>query len=862
MSVINFHLKHLKDILKNVKNFERAAKVADAYMNFPYPALEQHLSSDKKARRYLGAIGKSVLAGAFAAINISMLWVAYLKFGFPMKHPVSLVLFILAMFCAGAAAGDYEKAWSIYWKFRRRESQGAAHWAVPADLEARNMLFPREAKVTPTHLPLAYLGTKYQIAIPVVESREHMAFFGQPGCGKSDGFFIWQARAYADIGASIILDTKGECYKYSAHYYDNVYRLDFERPEYSDRIDLLSFCRANPNHPGEDAKLSGEISSFMIGFDPNNPKGGENPFWPQSATSMLKCFLLFLAERFEHVQPADIFKVLAVLTKQAEAEAKRNPKNPPPHPLHRAFMNANNPEISAEWSPLSTLDEKTLGNIVISMTTPIASFRDPAVQTILSVPSNEERARGCRVVDFRDLRRKGTAIYVVVPEGQASRLASVLGTIFGVAMNVLRRTGGSKGACDTLIQLDEAGNVPLRNLREDIGVGRGRRMTFSLGYQSKSQPITQYGADYAKAFLASTSIKVALPGNTDETAEWFSKMLDKTTTNKKTINDARADALDSERWDEVGVDLMAQGAFRTLERYKQCVLVINQAPPVLARIPEAASIADPRESIPQKFVWSAEDLRKAQQDELAASKFFSSARALPRLPRSAYDTAHSIEVAPTQTFDIKADDWTLADVMKAKRREEILAYASRLQEEMPTGEIILEERTRLNELTRIFAQAPEEIEEVDAAFVAAVRPDTPGVKNQSASGNSDGESNTATSSRAATHTNAGNSNAGGNGNTGGAASALRRSTTAPMPVVEREVSTERVKPQPQQPTGPAPTGPTSRLFKRITPERVEDIVSSNKVAEQAQIEAANEIVDDVGVSEEEIPMDGGQTIPA
>lgn len=829
---IRFHLRHLGDILRNLGNAERAARIADAYFNFPAPAIEQQLSSEKKVYRYMGVVGKTIIAGLMCALSVALLFYAWQVFETPLFHPFTVALIVVGCLTLGAASADFAKAWSIYWAIYRRESQGNSHWATPAELKARDMLFPRDAVVTPTHLPIAFLGTRYQIAMPVTQAREHKATFGPPGSGKSDSFSIREARAYSKIGAGIFLDLKGEIYKYSAHHYENVYRIDFERPEYSDRIDLLSFCRPDKRHPGEDAKAAGEIASLMIGYDPNNPKGGENPFWPLSATSMLKCFLMFMAERFEHVQPADLFRVLSVLMKQAEVEARLNPKQQPQHPLHRAFMGANNPEISAEWSPLSTLDEKTLGNIVISMTTPIASFRDPAVQTVFSAPTNEERARGCRVVDFRDLRRKGTAIYIVVPEGQASRFYSVLGTIFGVAMNVLRRTGEAKGACDTLIQLDEAGNVPLRNLREDIGVGRGRRMTFSLSYQSKNQPITQYGRDYAESFLQSCAVKVALPGITDDTAEWFCKLLNKTTTIKRTINDARADALDSERLDEVGVDLMPANSFRTMERYKQCVLVINQASPVLARIPDSAKVADPRESIPRKFVWSEEELRAAKRDEIAARTFYDHAGTLPRLPRSPFEIAHAIDVAPAESYNVAKSEWTTSDVLTERRREEILAYARSLKSEVPTNDELLDTRSRVAGYLDAFALAPEDVGRVPAEMAGRVLDAPPDGKKE---GDGGGQNGSAPKSGGAQATAA----------TGGGG--------GPIPAIEETQEYQGPPTAPAQ--APTPGKPTSAQFKRmrLTPERV----AGAEQEEAPPQEITPSLEEEVGA----LPMSGRRTEP-
>jgi hypothetical protein len=49
--------------------------------------------------------------------------------------------------------------------------------------------------------------------------------------------------------------------------------------------------------------------------------------------------------------------------------------------------------------------------------------------------------------------------------------------------------------------LDEAGNIPLHNLSEALGVGRGRRCGIVLGYQNIGQLYKQHGRDGAQAIL-------------------------------------------------------------------------------------------------------------------------------------------------------------------------------------------------------------------------------------------------------------------------------------------------------------------------------------------------------------------------
>ncbi len=48
-------------------------------------------------------------------------------------------------------------------------------------------------------------------------------------------------------------------------------------------------------------------------------------------------------------------------------------------------------------------------------------------------------ARGIRLLDFVELRRPRTAIYIVVPEGDAARYKVVLATLFGLGASHLRK---------------------------------------------------------------------------------------------------------------------------------------------------------------------------------------------------------------------------------------------------------------------------------------------------------------------------------------------------------------------------------------------------------------------------------------
>jgi hypothetical protein len=68
-------------------------------------------------------------------------------------------------------------------------------------------------------------------------------------------------------------------------------------------------------------------------------------------------------------------------------------------------------------------------------------------------------------------------------EGQdAKHYRIVLSILFGLAASITRKTSDNVISAPVLLALEEAGNIPLHNLSEALGVGRGRRCGIVLGY--------------------------------------------------------------------------------------------------------------------------------------------------------------------------------------------------------------------------------------------------------------------------------------------------------------------------------------------------------------------------------------------
>ena len=184
-----------------------------------------------------------------------------------------------------------------------------------------------------------------------------------------------------------------------------------------------------------------------------------------------------------------------------------------------------------------------------------------------------------------DLRKPGTGVYVIIPEGDATRYRIVLSILFGLAASVTRKTSNDENGAPVLLALDEAGNIPLHNLSEALGVGRGRRCGIVLGYQNIGQLYKQHGRDGAQAILGSIGTMVFLPGLDAETAQYAAKRIGRTTVLQHSVVDATGDVYDQDRLSETGRDLLDAAELRQMPEHTQAVAIIGSAPAHQIRLP-------------------------------------------------------------------------------------------------------------------------------------------------------------------------------------------------------------------------------------------------------------------------------------
>jgi type IV secretory pathway TraG/TraD family ATPase VirD4 len=456
-----------------------------------------------------------------------------------------------------------------YFQVYQRSTYGTSRWADPLWLKDLSLARRKSDTLKPVELPLGGLGRDYEVVLNPAQTMCHIALFGPPGSGKSATFFMTWLRAWSGTGSAIVLDPKGELYDQTAYKFDNVYRIDLQHPKRSDRWNFLPACRHN-------AELAHEVASIILHVD-QNKNSSADPFWKEAETAALTAILLYLAQEHARPTPAMIQELVSTYSLAQ---------------LNEMMMASADPRVPLYWGMFTKVEPKLQGGVLIGLGVRCAAFNIPNAKAISSQITTAISSSGIRVVNFLELRRPRTAIYVVVPEGDAARYKVVLATLFGLAASQLRKDELTEESAPVLFNFDEAGNIFIHGLNELLGVGRGRMMCVALGYQNIGQVYHHYGSDGGDAVLGSIGTMIFLPGLDHRTAEYASKRIGQATVWQSTSVDVKEGTkFDSERTSEVGRSLMDATEVRRMVKHRQAVAIIGNAPPVRFSYPSLAKLA-------------------------------------------------------------------------------------------------------------------------------------------------------------------------------------------------------------------------------------------------------------------------------
>lgn len=555
----------------------------DAKYGIPRPAEFQHLSPFHAFLRISRHGVSMVVLLCCGILSAYLLW---LSASYLQVSSYTRLYFIVGMIMVVCVAfSEAGKEVIPYYRIKQRLTFGTARWADEIYLRNYRLAAKLGANgegLEKGSIRIASLRRGYDLVLNEVEWLRHMVVFGPPGSGKSTTFLMNILRDLARGASAIILDPKGELFEQTAHHFEDVYRLDLLNPECSDRWNFVPDCK-------DDSEFASQMAATMIGLE-GTKHSVADPFWQESELLLLTALLLHLPHQVAEPTPPMLYEYLGMRDLKI---------------IDGEMSNSASDDVKLAWGAFKNAPPQTQGSVITGLMNKLQAFQIRNAQAVCAPISESDRRAGVRQIDFRKLRKKGTAIFVVVAEGDATRYKNVLSTFFGQAVNQLRldrveygrsasQMPKSQECAPVCFCLDEAANVPIVGLKEIAGVGRGRRIGLLLGYQNVPQVQDQYGHDGANAILGSIGTTIFLPGLDDATSQFASRRVGQTTSWSRTTIDAHGKALDSERASETGRALMDPTELRQMVKHKQCVVIIDTVPPIMAGYPPFAVRANER----------------------------------------------------------------------------------------------------------------------------------------------------------------------------------------------------------------------------------------------------------------------------
>ncbi len=539
----------------------------DASRGIPRKANEQYLPAYQAFWAWAGDVGQAVFFIFLGLTGASLsLFAGHLL---EISGLIWLVFWSLAVLAVAAGFLDaYLLCWS-YKLYSMSTSHGSARWANLKDLIAKKLVNKFKLLPLPNNsLPIAKIFGGFDLFLPREQWLRHFAMFGPTGSGKSKTFFMAMIRAILKNSSVLVYDPKGELIEQTGHFARNVYRLDLNNPEKSDRWNFLPSARENPS-------FACQIAGMMLGAE-NRQKTSQDPFWGEAEQLALTAILLHLAYVYgDKAIPAFAADFLIGLGGKEDAFAAALETSPSFFAKQAFFAFRRSPP-------------QTHGSVLIGLYNKLRPFTLAPTRMVTTVPTTKERELGCRMIDFSGLRQKGTAVYLVVSEGAAEIYKEFIATFLGQAVLEMRLDGVNEPEIPCFVLIDEAYQLNVSEVKRISGIGRGRGVGLGLGYQDLPQMYDQYGKEQANAILGTVMTKIFLPGLDDVTAEYASKQLGDTTIYAKTFQDFPGKQNDNIRYAEQKRALMHAGEVRQLPAHKELLIVNDTAPPIKAAYPPIA----------------------------------------------------------------------------------------------------------------------------------------------------------------------------------------------------------------------------------------------------------------------------------
>ena len=339
---------------------------------------------------------------------------------------------------------------------------------------------------------------------------------GGSGSGKSASYSI--PNAHQMLGSYIFTDPKGELYDRTAGYLkEHGYKikvLNLVHPQFSDGYNPLLHISS---------EIDVDIIANTIVKGQKSEGGGSDPFWDDSAETLLKALIYYLmATRPEEEQNlASCAEMVRAANSNGGSNLLTELMSQLPYD-HPARMNYKSIEIAPE---------KTYSSILSTLQSTLGKFDSKEIAELTSTDT----------IDFEEIGSQKTAVYVISSDTHGAYdflltifFAQMIQQLYDFADN-----NGGKLKERAYFILDEFANIGrIPDFDKKISTSRSRGISFSVILQN----LDQLEAIYEKAnetIIGNCDTHVFLGSNSQKTVEYFSKALGEKTISHESISTNR-----------------------------------------------------------------------------------------------------------------------------------------------------------------------------------------------------------------------------------------------------------------------------------------------------------------------------------
>ncbi len=377
------------------------------------------------------------------------------------------------------------------------------------------------------------------------DSFKNLALAAPTGAGKTSQYVI--PNVLLVEGSVVVTDPAGEIFmSTSGHLSERGFRIQVLQP-----ADLQHSLRFNPLHYWKQSPQ--QLRQLATILAHNQAGMRSDPFWTTSATNVLYLALSALVnvEDSSYVNLANLRWLLNHLGGQGNTST---------HTFMSRYLDS---QVFAEYVAFCSNDPKVLASILASARAAVELWSDPDVCRFTASNS----------VDLRSLRKRHTALYLIVPEHQVRYFGLLLNLFYSSCFSHCLRDA-ENDALPVYFFLDEFGNLgKIANFGSIITTLRKRRCSISIILQDPSQLDSHYGRAEARTiFSGGCFSKLFFSGLDLETTQYIERVL-----GQNTEYDTTFGGID-DRARTIAVPLMSADQVRMLKDSEAILISGRQRP--------------------------------------------------------------------------------------------------------------------------------------------------------------------------------------------------------------------------------------------------------------------------------------------